>query len=65
MKRYKITMMVPSEHEVVVVDKQEAHAEAMRLSRKDNNGTPIAILKSIGFLGDVQTEEIEFPSSID
>ncbi len=65
MKRFKITMMVPSHHEVVVVDEREAHTEAMRLISKDADGTPVEILKSIELVGEVQTEEIQFPSSID
>ena len=58
MKRYKITMMVPETFEVVVIDAQAAHNEATRLAGKDDEGRPAAIVQSIEFLGDVQTEPL-------
>jgi len=60
MKRYKITLMVPQVKEVVVENVQAAHNEATRLAGTGENGTPRAIVKSIEFVGDVQTEPLDF-----
>ena len=61
MKRYKITLMVPQVKEVVVENVQAAHNEATRLAGTGENGTtPQAIVKSIEFVGDVQTEPLDF-----
>jgi len=58
MKRFRITMLVPSVSEVVVADAQAAHNEATRLAGKDEDGRPAAVVKSIEFVGDVQTEPL-------
>lgn len=64
MKRYKITLMIPAEEEVVVSDLQAAHNEATRLAvamgGKTPAGAPKALVQSIEFIGDVATEPLNF-----
>ena len=60
MKRFRITLMVPHSTEVVVADAQAAHNEATRLAGKDTDSQPQAIVQSIEFIGDVQTEPLDF-----
>ena len=60
MKRYNITLLVPHSTEVIVADAQAAHNEATRLAGPDGNGSPQAIVQSIEFLGDVETEPLNF-----
>lgn len=58
MKRYQITLLVPQTKEVVVRDAQAAHNEATRLA---GGAGAKAIVSSIEFVGDVQTEPLDFP----
>lgn len=60
MKRYLIKLMMPVEKEVVVADLKAAHHEATKLVGKDNQGTLLGIVSSIKFLGEVQTEPLDF-----
>ena len=61
MKRYKITLMVPHSREIVVADAQAAHNEATRLARSGiAPGEAAAIVHSVEYINDVQTEEIDF-----
>jgi len=56
MKRFKITLMVPHEMEVVVSDAQAAHNEASRLIAARHNEDPVAFVHSVTEIGDVRTE---------
>lgn len=61
MKRFKITLLVPHSREVVVADAQAAHNEATRLAKANVlPGDHPAIVHSVEFINDIQTEEIDF-----
>jgi hypothetical protein len=56
MKKYKITLSVPSEHEVEAIDAQAAHNEATRLV----GNAPGAKVLMIECLGEIKNGEIDF-----
>ena len=56
MKRYRIVVMIPHAEEVVVADTQEAHNEATKLANASELGDIKAIVQSIQFIEDVQTD---------
>lgn len=61
MKRYKITLLVQHSREVVVADAQAAHNEATRLANANvAPGEWPAIVHSVEYVSDVQTDPIQF-----
>lgn len=56
MKRFRIVLMVPQAQEVVVADAQEAHNEATKFATAYTDGDIKAIVQSIQFIEDIQTE---------
>ncbi len=60
MKRYKITLLIPYSQETVVATAQDAHNEATRLANAHTADEAKAIVQSIEFLNDVQTEPLDF-----